>query len=282
MRLLTSAERRGGILPLNQSLANGLTVRDELKTKHPPARPVSNSALLKPAAVAPHFPTHPVLFDNITAQSINTAAMQCQRSAGPSGMDSAAWQRLCCSLKGASTDLCSALALLARQLPTQLTDPAGLSALLASRLIALDKCPGVRPIGVGEVSRGIIGKAILQVIGEDIREVAGARQLCAGQSAGVEAAVHAIRELFTRDDSQGVLMVDAANAFNNINRQVALLNIYQLCPSISTILTNTYRVPTDLFIDGEVLHSDEGTTGGPFGDGNVHPSHRTTCKRMQY
>ena len=78
------------------------------------------------------------------------------------------------------------------------------------------------------------------MVGHDVREVTGARQLCTGQKAGTEAAIHAVRELFARPDSEGVLLVDAANAFNNINRQVALLNIQQLCPSIATVLTNTY------------------------------------------
>ena len=261
MRLLTDGGR-SNILPLDRLVdgRSSRTVRDELKAKHPAARPASEAALL--TASQSNIPTHPVLFDGITAASIKASAMRCQGSAGPSGLDSAAWQRLCCSFKGASADLCTALALVARRLATEHVDPAGLSALVASRLIALDKCPGVRPIGVGEVSRRIIAKAILQVVGNDVREVTGARQLCAGQPAGVEAAVHAIRELFTSDDSQGVLLVDAANAFNNINRQVALRNIQLLCPSIATVLINTYRQPTDLFIDGEVLHSEEGTTQG--------------------
>ena len=35
--------------------------------------------------------------------------------------------------------------------------------------------------------------------------------------------------------------VDASNAFNSLTRQVALRNIQHLCPTLSTILTNTYQ-----------------------------------------
>ena len=43
-------------------------------------------------------------------------------------------------------------------------DPESLSSLTACRLIALDKNPALRPIGVGEVVTRIIGKAVLQVL----------------------------------------------------------------------------------------------------------------------
>ena len=33
-----------------------------------------------------------------------------------------------------------------------------------------------------------------------------------------------------------------------------------LCPSIATMLINCYRAPTDLFIDGDVILSQEGIT----------------------
>ena len=56
--------------------------------------------------------------------------------------------------------------------------------------------------------------------------------------------------------------MDATNAFNALNRQVALQNIRRLCPSIATILINQYRSTTDLFVDGDVIQSQEGTTQG--------------------
>ena len=56
----------------------------------------------------------------------------------------------------------------------------------------------------------------------------------------------------------------ATNAFNALNCQVALHNIRHLCPSISTILINSYRSPINLFVDGDVILSQdpEGTTQG--------------------
>ena len=56
--------------------------------------------------------------------------------------------------------------------------------------------------------------------------------------------------------------MDASNAFNSLNRLSALHNIRRLCPSLAAALINSYRVPTELFVDGDVLHSSEGTTQG--------------------
>ena len=50
-------------------------------------------------------------------------------------------------------------------------------------------------IGVGEVVRKIVGKAVLNIIGDEIQEVTGTSQVCAGQQAGCEAAVHAMTQI---------------------------------------------------------------------------------------
>ena len=69
-----------------------------------------------------------------------------------------------------------------------------------------------------------MSKAILSIIREDIKLVASPLQLCAGQMAGVEAAIHSVRELFVHDDCDAVLLVDASNAFNSLNSMVARTN----------------------------------------------------------
>ena len=60
--------------------------------------------------------------------------------------------------KSASQDLYHSLALLARRLYTSNVNPDGLSPPLVCRLIALDKCPGVRPIGICNTARRILAK----------------------------------------------------------------------------------------------------------------------------
>ena len=100
---------------------------------------------------------------------------------GPSGLNAVEWKRLCCSFYRHSDDLCRVVAGLAKKLCTTYVDPQGISALLACRLIALDKSPGVRPVGIGETFWRLISKAVLQVAREDIQAAVGCLQLCAGQ-----------------------------------------------------------------------------------------------------
>ena len=259
---LLSNTTRGGILHLNNPSdpldPSSPTVKHILVSKHPESQPADPSCILP----SDPEPCHPIIFDSIDGSAIRSAALNVHGSAGPSGLDAHAWRRLCTSFKGASTDLCNSLALVAKRLCTSHVDPSSLSSFLACRLIALDKSPGVRPIGIGDTARRIIAKAVLFVTKPDIQDASGCLQMCGGQIAGIEAAVHAVRTAFKQDDCEGVLLVDATNAFNSLNRQTAMLNIQQLCPPLANIIINCYRSPTDLFVDGQVLLSEEGTTQG--------------------
>ena len=140
-------------------------------------------------------------------------------------------------------------------------DTDSVTAYVACRLIPLNKEPGVRPIGIGEVPRRIIAKAILKVVGDDVKLAAGTLQTCAGHEAGCEAAIHAMKEIESMDQTEAMLLVDATNAFNILNRKAALHNIGVICPSISTVLNNTCSKPARLFVTGGVeILSLEGTT----------------------
>ena len=59
-----------------------------------------------------------------------------------------------------------------------------------------------KPIGVGEVTRRIIAKAIPKAVGDDIQSAAGPLQACAGHEAGCEAAVYAMKKTYTQDDTE--------------------------------------------------------------------------------
>ena len=102
----------------------------------------------------------------------------------------------------------------------------------------------MRPVGIGEVSRHIISKTILSILRSDVADVVGADQLCVGE-----------------DSTEGVLLIDASNAFNTLKRKAALANSLNLCPSIATVLINTYRSDPSLF-NGQSIISREGTTQG--------------------
>ena len=136
---------------------------------------------------------------------------------------------------------------------------------MAGRLITLDKILGLRPIGVGEVLRRKAGKAAMMLFKNDIAHAAGALQLSAGQDAGVEAVLHVMHDIFSEENTEAVLLIDAENAFDSINRKVMLHNLRLLCPLISTYISKCYAAPVRLFIfcGGEILSKEGSTQGDP-------------------
>ena len=173
-------------LPLSTPVGES-TVLDELVKKHPDPSPATPMSLINPNTTTLRS-CHPVIFDCLDGDLICCTTVRIEGSAGPSGVDALGWRRLCTSFRTASSDFCHSLASVARRISTSFIDPDALQPLLNCRLIALDKNPGVRPIGIGETSRRIIAKAVLYVVKQDVMDAAGCLQLCAGQRAGCEAA----------------------------------------------------------------------------------------------
>ena len=117
------------------------------------------------------------------------------------------------------------IASLARNLLTKSYEPSLLEQYIAARLIPLNKNPGIRPISIGESLRRLIGKTITKYFNSEIKEAAGPLQTCAGHGAGAEAAIHGMKDIFSSEETDGVLLIDASNAFNRLNRTAALHNI---------------------------------------------------------
>lgn len=257
---LIDKNMKGDLLPLN---AQTLQL---LKQKHPEAKSASPTCVLE----GPVEKTNPVIFEEIDGILIRKMAISVQGSAGPSGHDADAWKKLLVNrtMGTSSTDLCTAIAEMTKKLCTisiaeMDQNNSSIEALIACRLIPIDKVPGLRPIGIGEVLRRIIGKAVMSIVKSDVMQCAGSMQLCAGQKAGGEAAIHAMRKMFACPNTEGVLLVDASNAFNSLNRQAMRHNVNILCPPLSQFVHNIYGVPARLYIfGGGEIRSAEGTTQG--------------------
>ena len=70
-------------------------------------------------------------------------------------------------------------------------------------------------------------------------------------------------KMYKEEHTEVVLLVDAANAFNSVNRKIFLHNINVVCPSISIYVQNCYTLQSRLFIIGRTeIQSSEGTTQG--------------------
>ena len=122
---------------------------------------------------------------------------------------------------------------------------------MACRLIPLDNNRGLRPTGVGEVLRRIAGKVVIKVVQKDIKKVAGCLQLCAGQEAGFEAAIHAMHKIFESSEKEAILIVDAENAFNSINRKVCYIKINTCVLQLRRFSATVMRYLLDSLLLGE-------------------------------
>ena len=206
-----SKENRGGVLPLTDD------VMKQLREKHPEAQ----EAQLGTLVFGPTEQVPDSIFQQIKKEMVREAALKTKGSGGPSGVDSNGFRRMmaCKSFRKSGTNLCSAIATMTRKLCTEYVDPRSIEAILANRLIPLDKGEGkVRPIGVGEVIRRIMGKCVMSVTKQDVIDACGSMQTCAGHKSGSEAAVHAMRSIFDADDTDAVLLIDASNAFNSLEQ----------------------------------------------------------------
>ena len=83
---------------------------------------------------------------------------------------------------------------------------------------------------------------------QDVMKATGSLQVCAEQEPVVEAVTHAVHDIFKDHTTETVLLIDAENAFNAINRKAMVYNISVIWPIVSTYVSNCYNMPARLFI----------------------------------
>ena len=103
----------------------------------------------------------------------------------------------------------------------------------------------IDPIRTGQLEQ----KKCLDELLAVINEAAGSLQLCAGQVARAEAAIHPVH-IFIYHKTEGILLIDAENFFYSINSKVMLHNLKLIFLVISTYISSCHKCSAKLFIIG--------------------------------
>ena len=97
------------------------------------------------------MPFHPSIFDQINDQHIKKAVMRRHGSHGQSGLDANEWRRVLIQFGQQSIEISKTIAKIVKKLATKELNSELTESYNACRLKPLEKKPGVRPIGIGEI-----------------------------------------------------------------------------------------------------------------------------------
>ena len=151
-----------------------------LHAKHPDARPPSAACLdAYPGKLPEMVPV------DITDNVVSAVAGHLLGGAGPGGTDSIILQHWLLQFGAASGELRLIVAEVGDWLSNGRPPWDAYRALMSGRLIALDKSPGIRPVGIGETWRRLLAKCLLQVSGQEAEAACGTEQLAGGVEAGI-------------------------------------------------------------------------------------------------
>jgi hypothetical protein len=138
LRYISDTECGGLLYPDDIDEKSNKSVGEVLQDKHPQSQAVK------------HYEEDL----DITSEHVENVAKKMSGAAGLSGFDSSALKFLLLSHGQASNRLRDVIAKFSQWLSNDTPPFAAFLAALANRLIAMDKFPGVRPIGIGDVCKG--------------------------------------------------------------------------------------------------------------------------------
>ena len=113
----------------------------------------------------------------IDEEIIRKVAIKTKGGSEPLTMDADGWRRILCSneFDDAKEDLRKTIANFVKKICTEKVPTVAIEAFVACRLISLDKTPGLRPIGVGEILCRIT--VIVSVLKKEVASSAGSLQV---------------------------------------------------------------------------------------------------------
>ena len=174
--------------------------------------------------------------------------MRTHGSHGPSGLDANERRRILTHFGQQSVEISQTIAKIAQKLANEELNPELIELYNACRLINLDKNPGVRPIGIGEVMRRIIGSTT-KCFKNELMSLGSNYHLCL---------IHTLRDQYSKTSADAVLLIDAENS---LHQKLALKKIKNTFPSLLTAIKNTYSNPSKRFVK-KTIYSQDGTTQG--------------------
>ena len=197
VRHLTDRSGGGVLQPDDSCTKTGRPVWQILQAKHPPLR--DPLYLHSPDSAFEPYPETPTAIPIcvLTPDDVELISSRLSGGAGPGGTDAVDLSNWLLRFGAESDELRSEMAAWVNWLSNTHPPWAAYKAMMANRLIALDKQPGTRPVGIGEIYRRLWAKCLLKVIGSQATAACGNSNLCAGLQAGIEGAIHAVRAVFS-------------------------------------------------------------------------------------
>ena len=266
VRWITERDTGGLLQPRERCTKTGYRVMEVLRTKHLEAQTPTAASLDSYPGLPPELT--PV---DITKDTVTAVAGRLSGGAGPGGTDSVSLQHWILRLRAASAEPRLIVGDFFEWLGNGRPSWATYQALMSGRLIALDKQPGIRPVGVGETWRRMMAKCLMRVAGPEAKTACGTTQLAGGVEAGIEGAIHVMRVLWEEHQTEedwGFLLIDARNAFNEENRTAMIWAVCHEWPTGAQFTFKCYRHWATLVVwdtgddSGHFLHSKKGVTQG--------------------
>jgi len=208
----------------------------------------------------------------ISETTVEKVASQLSGAAGLGGTDTVDLKNWLLRFRAESKALREEMAQRAEWLANHMPPWPAYCTLMACRLVAFDKQPGVEPVVIGKSYRPLFAKCILAATGWQAMAACDNLNLCAGLPAGIKGTVHAMGNAWAKAELNGgctqpmrtsdpqtdpttkanqpytTLLVDARNGFNELSRKAVLWMVRHRWANGSRFAFNCYWHAAQLVI----------------------------------